>query len=316
MSGAAPIDPRTGRPALNPYGEYTPSLPTAAVFIAIFSLSSLVYLYQILKPKPKRMLWMLVFPICGLIEIIGWAGRLWSHFNVYGDGFMQQICCLTIAPTFMSAGLYMLLGVLIQRIAPHTSILSGKAFKITFLVADILSLVIQAIGGGMAASATTASGTEKGGQIMLGGIAFQLFVMIVYVVYGAIWAHKSRTEIHGTILSIDGGEGITRAVAGMALCSLFIIIRGFYRSVELGDGFKGEIATNEPLFLLDAIPVALAMISLNVLPPIQHLRCLGDNTKPSARRSSKNMIDLGLQNGEAERSGSPTTLVGSGPSKK
>lgn len=58
----------------------------------------------------------------------------------------------------------MLLGVLIQRIAPHTSILSGKVFKISFLVADILSLVIQAIGGGMAASATTAHGTEVGGQ--------------------------------------------------------------------------------------------------------------------------------------------------------
>lgn len=81
-------------------------------------------------------------------------------------------------------------------------------------------------------------------RIMLGGIAFQLFVMIVYVVYGAIWAHKSRTELQGTILSIDGGEGIMRAIAGMALCSLFIIIRGFYRSVELGDGFKGEIAVS------------------------------------------------------------------------
>lgn len=41
----------------------------AAVFIAIFSLSSLVYLYQIFRPKPKRMLWMLVFPICGLSKL-------------------------------------------------------------------------------------------------------------------------------------------------------------------------------------------------------------------------------------------------------
>jgi hypothetical protein len=79
---------------------------------------------------------------------------------------------------------------------------------------------------------------------MLGGIAFQLFVMIVYVVYGTIWALKSRTELQGTILSLDGGEGISRAIIGMAFCSLFIIIRGFYRSVELGDGFKGEIAVS------------------------------------------------------------------------
>lgn len=40
------------------------------------------------------------------VEIIGWAGRLWSHFAIYSDGYMMQICCLTIAPTFISAGLY------------------------------------------------------------------------------------------------------------------------------------------------------------------------------------------------------------------
>lgn len=45
------------------------SFVQAAVFIAIFSLSSLVYLYQIFRPKPKRMLWMLVFPICGLSKL-------------------------------------------------------------------------------------------------------------------------------------------------------------------------------------------------------------------------------------------------------
>lgn len=120
---------------------------------------------------------------------------------------------------------------------------------------------------------------------MLGGIVVQLAVMLCYSAYGAAWAFKSRTEIHGTIHSVAGGHGISRAMAGMALCSLCIIIRGFYRSVELGDGFRGPIAvsrfrlealpklgaradsippqlqqTNQPLFLLDAIPVSIAML--------------------------------------------------------
>lgn len=39
------------------------------------------------------------------VEILGWAGRLWSHYSVMSDGFLMQICCLVIAPTFISAGL-------------------------------------------------------------------------------------------------------------------------------------------------------------------------------------------------------------------
>jgi hypothetical protein len=58
----------------------------------------------------------------------------------------------------------MLLGVLIQRISPSTSPLSSKGFKIVFIVADVVSLVIQAAGGGMAATANTHSGSQTGGR--------------------------------------------------------------------------------------------------------------------------------------------------------
>lgn len=116
-------------------------------------------------------------------------------------------------------------------------------------------------------------------RIMLGGICFQLFVMIVYLVYGVVWYTKSRTAVSDAIHRLPGGEGIKKAVLGMTVCSIMIIVRGFYRSVELGDGFDGSLAVssilgawckaaqltlscpqqNEDLFLLDSIPVAIAM---------------------------------------------------------
>jgi hypothetical protein len=41
----------------------------------------------------------------------------------------------------------MLLGVIINDVAPQQSYLSAKWFKVIFLVADVFSLVLQAIGG-------------------------------------------------------------------------------------------------------------------------------------------------------------------------
>lgn len=79
---------------------------------------------------------------------------------------------------------------------------------------------------------------------MLAGIAFQLFVMIVYVIYGAVWLLKSRGPITEAVRRLPGGEGIKRTIWSMAICSVMIIVRGFYRSTELGQGFDGAIAVS------------------------------------------------------------------------
>jgi hypothetical protein len=62
-----------------------------------------------------------------------------------------------------------------------------------FLSADIISLVLQAIGGGWAASVTPSP--DAASNLMLAGIAFQLGVMIIFIVIGfdfcfRIWKNK------------------------------------------------------------------------------------------------------------------------------
>jgi hypothetical protein len=67
----------------------------------------------------------------------------------------MQICVLVIAPTFFSAALYWAGGLIIADVASARSSrwLSAKWFKIIFITADVVALVIQGIGGGMAGSA-------------------------------------------------------------------------------------------------------------------------------------------------------------------
>lgn len=62
-----------------------------------------------------------------------------------------------------------------------------------FLTADIVSLVVQAVGGGWAASVEPSP--DAASDLMLAGIAFQLAVMIIFVFIGVdfcfrIWKNK------------------------------------------------------------------------------------------------------------------------------
>ncbi len=49
-----------------------------------------------------------------------------------------------------------------------------------FIVVDSIALVIQAIGGGLASTATHTAGDRKGAHIMLAGIILQLRMSIWY----------------------------------------------------------------------------------------------------------------------------------------
>jgi hypothetical protein len=58
--------------------------------------------------------------------------------------------------------LYWAGGLVIAHVAPQKSWLSGTAFKIVFIIADVVSLVVQAIGGGMAGSAVGTTNYKQG----------------------------------------------------------------------------------------------------------------------------------------------------------
>jgi hypothetical protein len=66
-------------------------------------------------------------------------------------------------------------------------------FVAIFLTADIVSLVLQAIGGGWAASAE-APVPDAASNLMLAGIAFQLAVMIIFVAIGIDFCLRIATR--------------------------------------------------------------------------------------------------------------------------
>jgi hypothetical protein len=151
---------------------------------------------------------------------------------------------------------------------------------------DLVALVVQGIGGGTASSADGDSAqAEKGGKIMLGGIAFQLAAIIIYVFlaseFFARWAldkpvrnapaqdikaaeagvvrpstHSHLSDSSATIeaeTSTKAGglqtEGLNRRakimIAGLAFSTVCILIRSIYRVIELSQGWDGRIITTQ-----------------------------------------------------------------------
>ncbi|KAG8949405.1 hypothetical protein FRC04_008640 [Tulasnella sp. 424] len=275
----------------SPYG-YIPTLWICVLFVVLYSLTSAAHLAQ---ATYYRMWWLFPTMVLGGIgEIIGWAGRTWSSKNYNSDNaFYMNIVCTIIAPSFMTAAMFIIVGRIINLVGTEYSRLRPRTYSILFISADFIALVVQAIGGATASSADDPKGAEKGANIMVAGIIVQMVAITIYCIIQGdyLWRvltdrpirPRSSSSVGSDIedasntftLEKEGASGRARLtpnirtmLIGLGIATVFIYIRSIYRTIELLGGWNGAIFVNERLFnSLDGMPIFVAMFVLNVFHP-------------------------------------------------
>jgi hypothetical protein len=111
-----------------------------------------------------------------------------------------------------------------------------------FISADVVSLSLQAGGGGQ--SSTTSGSSKLGENISLAGLSFQVFTLVIFVLLAADYLVRfyrlpgraktsSRFKMYLVFLSSS---------------IVLILIRCVYRIDELKDGYSGSLFHNKNLF--------------------------------------------------------------------
>ncbi|KAK0201373.1 RTA1 like protein-domain-containing protein [Desarmillaria ectypa] len=299
----------------SPYG-YIPSKGVALTFIILFGISTLTHTAQSIY---FRMWW--AFPtiiLAGCLEILGWSGRFWSSISPgLSNPFMIQITATIIGPTPLVAANFLILGAIIRILGPVYSRLSPRAYSIIFVSCDIVSLVVQGGGGGIASSASDRNdlqGAKLGSNVMLAGIVFQLVVITFYAILACeflvrykhnrpvsrLFTRKTRTDSLVTLSSPNPSRGVmdTRIktmIFALAFNTLCLFIRAIYRTIELADGWNGRIILTEVYFnVLDGAMVVLAIYTLNLAHPGFLIgRTMGRNTGAEDAEKNDSALELG-----------------------
>jgi RTA1 like protein len=94
----------------------------------------------------------------------------------------SQIICLTIAPVFFTAALYLTLSRVIMHYGPRNSRLTPKTYTITFMFSDFIALVLQSAGGGIADQGSLTPSARNGGvHLMVAGLSFQVLSILIFI---------------------------------------------------------------------------------------------------------------------------------------
>ncbi|KAI9832696.1 MAG: hypothetical protein M1838_005634 [Thelocarpon superellum] len=251
-------------PSESIYG-YRPSLGANTTFLVLFGIAMIL---QIIQGVRWRTWPYMITMVCGsIVEILGYGGRimLWQNPFTF-PGFLLQIICITIGPAFYSAAIYLTLSKIILYLGREHSRFSPGLYYWIFIPCDILSLTLQAAGGGL--SSSTSGSNQAGVNVAIAGLAFQVFTLTIFSLLALEYAFRYLRAQRVTPRETPLPRPFKIFVVFLTLAIVCILIRCCYRIDELSDGYNGPLISNQGLFIaLEGSMIIVAAFALNVAHP-------------------------------------------------
>ena len=152
------------------------------------------------------------------------------------DALKLQLCAIIIAPSFICVSIYLTLKHITLSVNPQLSRIKPRLYPIIFLPADLSCLILQGIGGGIAAAATSSDPEllKRGDHIIMAGIALQVTVSIFFGVTSVDYLWRARRWLKSAGATPEGlaqwrDKKFRIFLGAVAVAFCGILIRCIYR---------------------------------------------------------------------------------------
>ncbi|KAB5554919.1 RTA1 like protein-domain-containing protein [Coniochaeta sp. 2T2.1] len=279
---------------------YYPNKGINAFFAAAFGIAMIVCFAVGVK---KRTWSYMAFITAGCaLEMAGYASRVPLGDNPWNSSaFQTQIVAIILGPTLICISIYLTLKHVCLSLNPALSRIRPSLYPWIFVPGDVSCLLVQAAGGGIAASAGGSSEhpnaklLQNGNRAIIAGIVLQVVVLAFFGLSGLDYYIRVRRWIKSP-------EATPEAVAlwnnrrfrlfcyGVTGAYTMILIRCIYRVIEMAGGWGNHIMQDEVSFIvLEGAMVAIAVNLLAFLPPGILFPQMRENTlkRDSAKKEAK-----------------------------
>jgi len=178
--------------------------------------------------------------------------------------YIVQYLFVVLAPCAYIAADYVLLGQLgVHLHAEQFLSISARRITVIFIMSDVSTFLIQAVGGSISASANDFTTNRIGSRIFLAGLVIQLLSFVTFTSLYCLFLYRIYTR-KPDIWTLDKSKSWYndwRALGAALLVSCIgIMVRSIFRVIELSEGYQGHLATTESYFYaLDTLPLFIAV---------------------------------------------------------
>ncbi|KAF2434391.1 RTA1-domain-containing protein [Tothia fuscella] len=261
------------------YWSYRPSVPINATFIAMFVIFTIVGLSLGFWTRRFKKYTAVMF-IGNVMQIIGYVARMYAYNYPFSDlSFITQLTCLTLAPAFYAAGIYFSLAQIVLIFGGQNSRVPPALIPKIFITCDIISLILQGGGGALAAwYAQHEKMPDNGNYTMIGGLSFQALTLLIFLGMAGdfAWRTSKAKKLHGdsamnedlSARRLRRSKKFQYLLVSLAVSAVLIFFRSVYRVMELSEGWKGHLMSNEKyVVFFESIPVAVAALLQSAIHP-------------------------------------------------
>lgn len=296
---------------------YSPNLGGNIYFIVEFLILFFIELAQVLqtkrknksrvqeptatiaKHKSKRFINQQIPLLIGLaLEPIGYGLRVDARSTITSvTVYALQTLCILLAPIFMAATMYMILGqIMVVLHAEKWSLIRVKYLTKIFVASDIVSFLLQAAGGSLMA---VENARDFGKWLAVAGLIVQLvfffsFICLSFHFWYKIYTMRLSSSASPSLLtpslsfaanyspsstspekdsnnkreillanSLPEWGNWKHALVCLQIACIMVFIRSVYRTIEFSEGFNGPIQSLESkFFVLDSTMITVASFAL------------------------------------------------------
>lgn len=236
-------------------------------FLVVFTL---IFLFNIAMLWKSRYHWYNVTFISGFaLQFMGFLGRVLGFSdNRDINTYLLQYVTLTISPAFIMGGIYFLFAQNVIVHGRHYSVLKPLWYSYFFVFCDVLSLVVQGTGGGMASVASeNQEDTAPGTWTMFGGILFQVIAMSIFVVF---W-FEFLSRVYFKDSKKVTGDFKYKKRTPLNYLKLLLGVRSAraYQEEQLEPFYNGKFASIRKRKLVPYYPLAISVAVLVI-----YIRCI------------------------------------------
>ncbi|KAG8529744.1 uncharacterized protein KY384_005225 [Bacidia gigantensis] len=244
--------------------NFCPSTAAAYLYCILFALTLIAHITQSIIYR-KGYSW--VVAMSALWQFLAYAFRIVSIKNpTKTSWYSAWFILILLAPLWINAYVYMVLGRMVYNYTKSAKILGVKAwrFGLTFVGLDIVAFIVQVIG------AASASGSNKshtaimrGLHVYMGGVGLQqLFIIIFFGL--AILFHR---EMNRDLPKASRPRPLTLLYVVYSALAL-VTVRIIFRLVEYSGGLDTGISAHEAYqYVFDSTAMLIALALFNVVHP-------------------------------------------------
>ncbi|RYP73638.1 hypothetical protein DL771_003526 [Monosporascus sp. 5C6A] len=188
---------------------------------------------------------------------LGYVARTQLSNNPWDiAAFQTQICAIIIGPTVICISLYLTLKHITLAVDPSLSRLHPGLYPLVFVPADVSCLILQAIGGGLAAGARwdKTRWLINGNRLIIAGISLQCLVLGLFGLLCLEYCCRVKRRVKGKTCpetrTVWGDRRFRKFCYALLGAYIGIMIRCLYRIAEMARGWGNEIMRDEPSFII------------------------------------------------------------------